>query len=208
MSQEFNPDVLASISILNSHGYQAYLVGGAVRDYFLNCESSDYDVTTNAKLEEICNVFNDYKTKVYANKQCVGVKISDSYIEISSFKGNSIEEDLFNRDFSINSIAYNPKLGFVDPYNGILDIKNKLLRTVNDSIKVIKKDPIRILRAIRFQILYNLKIDDELEKNIFELKELLNLVHPMKIQNEINPILLSNECAIYINKYKDIFKNI
>ncbi len=206
MNQEFNPDALASIKILNSHGYLAFLVGGAVRDYFLNCESHDFDVTTNASLDEICNVFKDYKHKIYANKQCVGVRINEAFIEIATFKGNTIEEDLANRDFSINSIAYNPDLGFVDPYNGIDDINNKLLKTVKEPILVIRKDPIRILRAIRFECLYSFKMDDELEKNIYELGELLNLVHPMKIPNEINPILISDKCSYYIKKYKEIFK--
>ncbi|MCR5647317.1 MAG: HD domain-containing protein [Acholeplasmatales bacterium] len=206
MNQEFNPDALTSIKLLNSHGYSAFLVGGSIRDYFLNCDCVDYDVTTNANLEEICEVFDEYSHSIYANRQCVGVKVGNTHIEVSSFKGNSIEDDLYNRDFSINSIAYNPNLGFIDPYKGIEDIKNRLLRTINNPIDVIKKDPIRILRAIRFETLYDLKVDDELEKVIFEYKDLLNLVHPMRFQHEIDPIFLSDKCAFYIKKYKEVFK--
>ena len=94
MNQEFSTDALTSIKLLNSHGYLAFIVGGAIRDYFLNCEIKDYDIATNASLDEICEVFKDYKHSIYANNQCVGVKIKDFYIEISTFKGNNIEEDL------------------------------------------------------------------------------------------------------------------
>ena len=206
MNQAFNPDALTSIEILNSHGYLAYIVGGAIRDYFLNCSCVDYDITTNASLDEICEVFKDYKPKIYANNKCVGIKINETHLEISAFKGNTIEEDLYNRDFSINSIAYNPRDGFVDPYNGINDIKNKIIKTINNPVDVIRIDPLRILRALRFSAIYDMKIDDELENKLIELKDLLNLVHPMRFEHEINPIFLSNRCSYYISKYKEIFK--
>lgn len=205
MHPEFDLDAITSLEILNSHGYEAYIVGGAVRDYFLNCTNNDYDIVTNANLDEIMNIFSGYKNKLYANNQCVGVKLNEKYIEISTFKGNNLIDDLYNRDFSINSIAYNPKVGFVDPYNGIDDIKNKILRTVNIEEKVFKADPLRLLRAIRFEIIYNLNPTKELCEAIIKYAELLKLVHPMRIPHELDKILLSDNPGFYITKYKKVF---
>lgn len=206
MQKEFNPAAITSIKILNSCGYKAYLVGGAIRDYFFDCPCDDFDVVTNASIDTIVSIFSDYKTNIYSNRQCVGVKIDDVHIEISTFKGNRIEEDLANRDFSINSIAYNPETGFIDPYNSIMDIKNKRLRCIKDEYSVFLADPIRILRAIRFEIKYGLEVGMELYNAIIDNAYLLSDAHPMRIPNEINYIFLSDKPGFYITKYKEVFK--
>ena len=81
MNQEFNPDALTSIELLNSHGYLAYIVGGAIRDYFLHCDSTDYDVTTSANLEEICKVFEGYKTKQTARTSAEYAEVKPKFFD-------------------------------------------------------------------------------------------------------------------------------
>ena len=98
---DFNPDVLKSISILNENGHGAYIVGGAVRDYFLGCEIHDFDVVSDASVDEAYQIFKNYKPKIYSNNQCVSIKIGTSIIELAPLKGKSIEEDLSLRDFCI-----------------------------------------------------------------------------------------------------------
>ena len=205
MEIELNNGLIKSISILESRGYKAYLVGGFIRNQLLKYEIKDYDITTSAKIDEIIEVFKDYKTSVYSNNQCVGLSIDNIHIEIATFKGNSIEEDLKNRDFTINSIAYNPSYGFIDPYNGIKDINNKLIKSIKNPFECFKDNPIRILRAIRFEAIYDLYMDINLYNNIIKYSYMINDIHPMKISKEINPILISKKASYYINKYKEIF---
>ncbi|MCR5112754.1 MAG: HD domain-containing protein [Acholeplasmatales bacterium] len=205
---DFNPDVLKSISILNENGHGAYIVGGAVRDYFLGCEIHDFDVVCDAKIEEIYEIFKDYKSKIYANNQCVSIKIGESRIEVAPIKGGSIEDDLTYRDYSINSVAYAPELGFIDPYNGIADLNNHILRTIREPSEVFKKDPLRILRGIRFAITKGLEIPANLKAQFNQYAYLLDTVHPMRIGPELNAIMLSEKPSIYFYEYLDVFKRI
>jgi len=205
MEIQFNNDVYELISILEFNGFKAYIVGGAIRNYFLNLDIVDYDVTTNATYDELKDIFRNNKYSIYNNNQCFNVKINNTRIEISPFKGDNILLDLSNRDFTINAIAYNKKEGFIDPYNGINDIKNKIIKSVNSNLECFKYDPNRILRAIRFEIIYDLKMDESLYKDIIKYSYMVNEIHPMKIKKEIEPILLSNKPSLYVYKYKEIF---
>ena len=201
-----NPDIILAIKLLEDSGFEAYIVGGAVRDLILGYTVSDYDIVTNASLDEAIDIFKDYKTKKYISKgMTVGVKINHTYFELSSFKGNSIEEDLLYRDFSINSIAYNINIGLIDPYNGSLDLSNKIIKTVRDESIVLKEDPIRILRAIRFSSTRCLSIDNKLKESMLELKDLLNNVAKERIEKELDSIMLSNKPSIYLREYIDVY---
>lgn len=201
-----NPNVLKAISMLEENGYKAYLVGGALRDLILDLPVADYDISTNATLEEIALVFKDYKTKKYISKGItIGVSLNHTYFELSTFKGKTIEEDLLNRDFSINSLAYNPKEGIIDPYNGIYDLANKTLRTLRDANIVFKEDPIRLLRAIRFHATRGLKPDTNTYNSILENAYLLDSVSKERIQNEIDPIMLTSKPSYYIREYLPVY---
>ncbi|MCR5350365.1 MAG: HD domain-containing protein [Acholeplasmatales bacterium] len=205
MEIELNKGLIKSISILEENGYKAYIVGGFIRNKLLNFDIVDYDITTSASIDEIINLFKDYNPKLYSHNQCVNISNSGIHIEISTFKGKNIQEDLSKRDFTINSIAYSPKEGFIDPYNGIEDIKNKILKSNKSSYECFKDNPIRLLRAMRFECIYNLNIDENLYDGIIKYSNMINDIHPMKIQKEINPILISNKCSYFVNKYKEIF---
>jgi tRNA nucleotidyltransferase (CCA-adding enzyme) len=110
---------------------QAYLVGGAVRHFLLDLEVSDYDIATNATLDQAIEVFKEFKCKKYISKNItIGVKLNHTYFDLSSFMGSTIEEDLSNRDFTVNSMAYHPKYGLIDPYYGLSDLVSKRLKTV------------------------------------------------------------------------------
>ena len=192
--------------MLNDNGFDAYIVGGAVRDFILDLPVSDYDIATNATLDQAIEVFKDYECKKYISKNItIGVKLNHTYFELSSFKGSTIEEDLSNRDFSVNSLAYHPSLGLIDPYHGLADLVSKRLRTIRDIDRVIKEDPIRILRAIRFYESRGLILDLDLKNYILKNASLLKEVKNERIQKEINPIFLSDKPSDYINEFKEVF---
>lgn len=194
------------IDIFYDNGYEAYLVGGAVRDYLLDVYIEDFDIATNASLDEIKQLFKNRKQKEYKSKGLtIGVKYDSFYVEISTFKGKDIYEDLGNRDFTINAIAYNNKKGFIDPFNGRVDITRKIIRAVDNPDKIIAYDPIRILRAIRFSAIKGFKIADDLKIALIKNKDLLNTIKFERIQKEINPVLLIEKPSLYIREYKEIF---
>ena len=200
-----NKEAAKIIAILEENGYEAYIVVGAVRDSLLDIEPGDYDITTNATLPQIKKIFKDYKLKEYKSKGLtIGIVFNSFYVEVSTFKGFTILEDLSLRDFTINAIAYNEKTGYIDPFNGILDIKRKIIRAVNEDICIIN-DPIRILRAIRFSATKDFKIDPKLKASMIENKDLLLNSKYERFHHEINPILLHDKPSTYIREYKEIF---
>ncbi len=208
MVVELNPVVVKAMSLLEAEGFEVYVVGGAIRDYYLGITCQDIDLTTNASLSQIEEVFKDYKIKRYKKGHTLGVVLNQSYLEISSFDGASLVEDLSNRDFSINAMAYHPSKGFIDLYHGQRDLKEKRLKTIKDPLEVLSKDPIRILRAIRFSGSLGFEIDAPLKGCILQNFELLKNVSKERCSKELNIILTSNQPSKLIREYLDVFSMI
>lgn len=144
-------------------GFESYFVGGYVRDSILGVESSDIDIATNAKYHQIIQLFSDAKIDEVGKSFQVmiidGVEIATYRADIYDDNGNlshtnvldTIEEDLSRRDLTINSIAMNPfENNYIDMFNGINDIKKRIIRFTGDVDKRINEDPIRMIRACRF----------------------------------------------------------
>lgn len=206
---KLNPPVIVEYAIekLNNSGYEAYLVGGSVRDAIMGYDISDYDITTNASLDEIKLVFLSDKVKEYSSKKTLCIIKDHEHVEITPFKGDSIEEDLSYRDFTINAIAYDLK-EIIDPFKGRLDLYNKTIRCPIDSKTTISSDPIRMLRAIRFSGKYGFQIDDELKNTMKTHSDLLLSIKKDRIKIELDKILILDNPSIYIKEYKEIFFNI
>ena len=124
------PDILYIIDVLNGNNYEAYLVGGCVRDFLTGRKPADWDIATNAKASDIKKLFK--KTIDTGLKHgTVTVVLNKINYEITAYrKKQNLKDDLSVRDFTINAIAYHPKEGFIDPFFGIDDIKNSIIRTV------------------------------------------------------------------------------
>ena len=158
----------------NSNGFEAFIVGGCVRDSLLNKKPQDYDITTNAFPEKIEELF-DKTIPTGIKHGTVTVLIDKNPYEVTTYRVDgeylnnrkpkdvkfvsNIEEDLSRRDFTINAMAYSPYLGFKDCFNGKDDLKNKLIRCVGDPDKRFSEDALRMLRAIRFSCQLNFKIE-------------------------------------------------
>lgn len=198
------------LNILNSNGYEAYLVGGCVRDYLLNREIYDYDITTSATPNQICEIFKDnIKNIVGIEYGSLTINYKNVDFEVTTFRSDGgylnhrhpdkvdfvldLEKDLSRRDFTINSIAMDKNKKIYDPFFGENAIRNKKIFSIGDANKKISEDALRILRAIRFAGVLDFTIDDSLAIAIKNNIGLLEFVSRERIVLEFNKILLSKK---------------
>ncbi len=214
-------EIIFVLDRLHSLGYEAFLVGGFVRDIIMNKEPHDADITTNALPEKVKEAFSDCKVIETGIKHgTVTVLYKDIPIEVTTYrieKGysdtrhpdsveftNDIEKDLSRRDFTMNSIAYNPTTGFVDPFFGKKDIENGIIRCVGNSETRFREDSLRILRAIRFCSCLGFQIEQETEKAMFLCKDLLLKLSGERVFSELIKILCGKNIKSVLMKYYDI----
>lgn len=158
------PDYVMTIhNLMKSRGYEIYLVGGCVRDMLLERTPDDYDFCCSASPEEIVQVLRDNNIEYDASGSIVGYVIAiinNEKIDFVKFKGNSLEEDLCNRDFTMNAMAYDiDSREIVDYMGGKEDMENKIIRCCDE--RSIEKNPRTIFRAIRFAIQFGFRIDEK-----------------------------------------------
>lgn len=187
------------------NGFEAYLVGGFVRDALLLKKTNDIDIATNALPKDLINIFGPSKKEnLYGSYH---LKIKEYNIDITTYRkeisytngklteicySTNMLEDVLRRDFTINSMYMNIKEEIIDVYNGKEDLKNKKLKMLGNPIVRLKDDPLRILRAVRFAAQYNLTIDKELTKAILKEKKSISLIPINKVRKELDKILLAN----------------
>ncbi len=200
------PYVCETLFTLESAGFEAYVVGGCVRDSLLGLVPHDFDLCTNALPEQISAVFAT-KTVIPTGIQhgTVTVITEDHPLEITTYRTemgyhdhrhpdtvrfvSTIEQDLSRRDFTVNAMAYHPMRGIVDPFGGVADVKKRLLRAVGDPKKRFLEDALRILRALRFASVYGLKIEDKTKEGLLACAPLLNEIAAERTQSELGRML-------------------
>jgi len=190
------------ITALEQAGFEAYVVGGCVRDHLLGLTPKDYDLCTSAKPEEICRVFADRKLVHSGEKHgTVGVVFEDGVCEITTFRAEGaytdsrhpdwvafvsrLEDDLKRRDFTVNAMAYSPSKGLVDPYGGRRDLRAKVLRTVGDPQERFREDALRILRGVRFAARYRMTVEEETLRAMTELAPLMDNLARERVYDEL-----------------------
>src|SRR5665648_34532 len=198
--KDIDPGVLFITKRLNDSGYEALVVGGCIRNLVMGKEVHDWDITTKATSEEISRAFKEFKV-IPVGKKFGTVTVVKDHInyEVSTFKKNksvpnlNLLEDLRRRDFTVNALAWGEDEGVIDYFNGLEDIKKKIIRGVENPAERIKEDPLRMLRAIRLACELDFKIDKAtlraIEKNILLIKK----VSIERIRDEFTKILLSND---------------
>ncbi len=192
---------------LQENGFEGFVVGGAVRDFLMNKEPKDLDVTTSAKPEDVKKIFKktfdtgiEHGTvTVVVNKENIEVttyRIDGEYLNNRKpnevFFTSSLYEDLVRRDFTINAIAYNDEKGFVDNFNGQEDIKNKILRAVGEKEQRFIEDSLRIYRGIRFTSQLGFTIEDETLKAMENQKHLTKNLSVERVREEFLKSLKGN----------------
>ncbi len=195
------------IKILNENGYSAYLVGGCVRDIIMNNIPYDYDITTNATPDEIIKLFPH--TVPTGLKHGTVTVIEDSFnYEVTTFRidgiyednrhpqnvtfSTNLKDDLKRRDFTINAIAYSEEEGFIDYFNGIKDIENKIIRTVNNPYERFNEDALRILRGIRFSSRFDFEIEEKTYQAMKELMHLIKNISAERVFDELRKMFEKN----------------
>ncbi len=203
---ELPKDVRHIISVLMENGYEAYAVGGCVRDSILGRTPGDWDITTSALPMQVKALFrrtidtgiqhgtvtvmlgkNGYEVTTYR----IDGKYEDSRHPKSVEFTSNLVEDLKRRDFTINAMAYNDEHGIVDAFDGMGDLKRKIIRCVGKAHDRFDEDALRILRAVRFSAQLGFDIEDDTAKAAKELAPTLVKISRERIHTELNKLLLS-----------------
>ncbi len=206
MQIKLDDDISYILKTINDKDYEAYLVGGFVRDSLLGFSNDDYDICTNMPLDEIENTFNGFKMMRENERRQIGrLKLNNKDLEFVYFKGKTLYDDLIKRDITINALVCDYLGNVIDYVDGITDINNKVISLVEKSGTGILKDPLRILRILRFSLKCNFTIDRNTKNIILKYKYLLNDIAHERILDEFRKILSYRDATKIINEYIDIF---
>lgn len=216
------PQVNTAFEMLEAAGYEAYLVGGAVRDYVRdNSPAKDWDITTNALPEQVEEIFTGYHLIETGLKHgTVTVVIDQEPLEITTYRVDgdysdhrhpdsvsftrSLKDDLERRDFTMNALAYNPRIGVVDFVGGKADIAGDLVRCVGDPDRRFQEDGLRMLRALRFASVYGMTIEAATAAAIHRNKHLLKGIAAERILVELTKMLCAQGAAGVLRDFADV----
>ncbi|HIW84439.1 MAG TPA: CCA tRNA nucleotidyltransferase [Candidatus Dorea gallistercoris] len=205
------------IQILQQEGFEAYAVGGCVRDSILGREPEDWDITTSAMPEEIKNIFRR-TIDTGIEHGTVTVRLEGESFEVTTYRidgeyedsrhpkevmfTRSLEEDLQRRDFTINAMAYNQKDGLVDIFDGLSDLRKMLIRCVGNAKERFSEDALRILRGVRFAAQLNFTIDGDTREGMRSLAPTLKNISAERIQTELVKMLVSDRPELLREAYE------
>lgn len=208
-------NALTVVQKLQRNGYEAYVVGGCLRDLLLDKKPKDFDVATNARPEQIQAIFQRQCRLIGRRFRLAHVMFGRDIIEVATFRANhavhhnerqskqsdegmllrdnvygTLEQDAERRDFSVNALYYNPQDNTLrDFYNGIEDIKAGKLRLIGDPVIRYQEDPVRMLRAIRFMAKLDMFLEKPTEAPIKQMAHLLRNIPPARLYDEAQKLL-------------------
>ncbi len=216
---------------LKRAGYEAYLVGGGVRDLLLGLEPKDFDVVTNARPEEVKRVFGRKSRIIGRRFRLVHVYFGrDHFVEVATFRGESrggqrktdengrilfdnvygtMEEDVWRRDFTVNALYYDIRdFSVIDYVGGVKDLEAGVLRLIGEPEIRYREDPVRLIRAVRFAVKLGFTIDPETEAPIQPLGHLLREVAPARLFEEVLKLFHNRQAVEVFEKLRhyDLFR--
>lgn len=214
-------DVEKIINRLEERGFEAYAVGGCIRDSLMDSKPNDWDICTSAQPEQVINCFEDYHVIETGVKHgTVTVRLNGQSYEITTYRIDgeyldnrrpenvhfvkSLQEDLARRDFTINSMAYNSCKGLADYYKGCSDLKDGIVRCVGKADERFKEDALRIIRALRFASVLGFTIETETSESIHRNKNLIENIAKERINVELCKMLSGKGVKDVLKKYSDI----
>ena len=221
MRIEIPQNVNTIIEKIRSAGFEAYAVGGCIRDSLMGIIPNDWDVCTSAMPEEVLNILNKKNIITAGMKHgTVTVKYDSKLYEITTFRTDgeyidnrrpesvtfvrSLREDLARRDFTVNALAYNHETGLCDFFGGVSDIKNKVIRCVGDPDKRFSEDGLRILRALRFASRLGFEIEGKTSASIHKNAHLLKNISAERIASELIGIIDGDYVEPVLLEYPDV----
>ncbi|MGI9276152.1 MAG: polynucleotide adenylyltransferase PcnB [Endozoicomonas sp.] len=217
--KEISENALKVLYRLNSNGYEAYLVGGCIRDIYLGLHPKDFDVATNATPEQVRKLFRNSRI-IGRRFKLVHILFGREMIEVATFRAShneenhsldksrhsdsgrilrdnvygSMEDDALRRDFTVNALYYTgTDYSIIDFCGGIRDIEKQTLRLIGDPVRRYHEDPVRMLRAIRFAAKLNFKMDKGTSAPIFDLGHLLRDIPSARMFDEVLKLLQSGQ---------------
>lgn len=211
-----------ALELLGAAGYEAYLVGGAVRDYVRGKgQGTDWDMTTSALPEEVEQVFAQYPLIETGLKHgTVTVVMDHQPLEITTYRidgsysdhrrpdsvhfTRSLQKDLARRDFTMNALAYHPAVGVVDLVGGVKDIEANVVRCVGDPDRRFQEDALRMLRALRFASVFGMEIEPATGSAIHRNKALLGTIAVERVQVECTKLLCGVGVARVLREFSDV----
>ena len=220
-TNNFKPESKTAIEILKSKGFEAFLIGGSVRDFVMGLPIGDIDITTNATPEEVKQVFADFRVIETGIKHgTVTVLINNEPLEITTYRSEgtysdnrhpdsvtfskSLADDVVRRDFTMNGIAYDFDNGFCDLVGGLQDIKNHTIRCIGNAETRFNEDALRILRAMRFSAVLGFEIESETKNAIHKYKDLLKNISAERIREEFTKLICGKNAYNVLQDFSDV----
>lgn len=212
-----NDQIKRVLDKIESFGFEAYVVGGYVRDYLLGIFSTDVDICTNALPKDIINIFEIKKSPIMYGS--ISFKIDKYNFDITTYRSeedysnrkpqvinyvNNLITDIERRDFTINSLCMNSSGQIIDLLSCEKDIDNKIIRVIGDTEKKLTEDPLRILRAVRFSITLGFELDSKIINFINKNKNLIDSLSFTRKMEELDKIFSSKNVQYGLNLLKEL----
>lgn len=221
LSIKLPKNVKLAIDRLEENGYEAWIVGGCVRDSILGRTPNDWDITTSASPGETLDAFRDHRTIENGVKHgTVGVVIDGEVLEITTYRvdgdyldnrhpasvtfSRNIAGDLSRRDFTVNAMAYHPTRGLLDLYGGREDINARIIRCVGDSTTRFHEDGLRILRAIRFASVLDFSVEERTAAAVHACRGLLSNIAAERIREELCKLICGVGTVSILREFWDV----
>ena len=206
---------------LEAAGWEAFVVGGAVRDALRGCAAGDWDITTNAEPEQVERVFSGERLiETGLRHGTVTVLLDGLPLEITTYRVDggysdhrrpdsvtftrSLRDDLLRRDFTMNALAYNPQTGLVDICGGAEDLAHGIVRCVGEPERRFREDGLRILRALRFASVLGFTIEPETAAAIHRCAELLRYLAAERVLSELTKLLCGQNAGAVLREFSDV----
>lgn len=213
--------VTAVIEILEQNGYEAYIVGGCVRDAMMGVEPHDYDVCTDCTPDDMVKIFSGFHTIETGLKHGTLTVMSEHMpVEVTTYRSDGeytdhrrpdsvkfetdLKEDLKRRDFTVNAMCFNPKNGTVDLFDGRNDLNEKVIRCVGNAEDRFDEDALRIMRALRFASTLDFRIEEYTAAAMRKKSHLLNAISAERIFSELKKLLCGKAVCRIMLEYSDI----
>ncbi|MBQ3855543.1 MAG: HD domain-containing protein, partial [Ruminococcus sp.] len=209
------------LSRLENAGHKAYLVGGCVRDGLLGKNIHDLDITTSARPEQVMELLADLSpVPTGITHGTVTVTLDGAPAEITTFRidgsysdsrrpdsvvfTDDLEKDLARRDFTMNAVAMDLRGDIIDPFGGVSDIQQKIIRCVGQPRRRFTEDALRIMRAVRFASQLGFTIEPETRRALLELRTRLALVSPQRLREELDRLIMGRSSTSVLLEYREM----
>ena len=218
ISLNFPEQVNSAIKLLENSGFEAYAVGGCVRDRLMGREPNDYDITTNALPSQTAEVFKEYRCLDIGIKHGTLTVLFDGFpLEITTYRldgkyldnrhpesvsfSAELSDDLARRDFTVNTLCYSESKGLVDLFGGAEDIRNKVIRCVGDPDRRFSEDALRILRAIRFSCTLGFTVEEKTAESVLRNCELIDNIAIERVRDEFTKLICASSVTEVCEKF-------